>query len=64
VPATPIPLPVRYHIHYGPPIRVDEELRPSDADDPAVVAGVAARVQEAVAALITAGLAARKGVFL
>jgi 1-acyl-sn-glycerol-3-phosphate acyltransferase len=64
VPATPIPLPVRYHIHYGPPIRVDEELRPSDADDPAVVAGVAARVQEAVAALITAGLAARKWVFL
>lgn len=63
VPITPIPLPVRYHIHYGPPIRVDEELRPADADDPAIVASVAQRVQDAVAALLQEGLAARKGIF-
>jgi 1-acyl-sn-glycerol-3-phosphate acyltransferase len=63
VPAVPVPLPVRYHIHYGEPIRVDRELSPSDADDPEIVAGVAARVQAAVQALLHKGLKERKGIF-
>jgi 1-acyl-sn-glycerol-3-phosphate acyltransferase len=61
VPATPFPLPVRYHIHYGPPLVLHEEG--GDPDDPAVVAAAAARVRSAVEALIERGLRERKGVF-
>jgi 1-acyl-sn-glycerol-3-phosphate acyltransferase len=64
IPAVPVPLPVRYHIHYGEPIHVEREFSPSDADDPAIVAAVAARVQVAVQALLEAGLSQRKGIFL
>jgi 1-acyl-sn-glycerol-3-phosphate acyltransferase len=63
IPALPFPLPVRYHLYYGEPIRVDEEFRPDQADDAAVVADVAARVQAAVDALLKRGLAERDGVF-
>lgn len=60
---TPIPLPVRYHIRYGPPIPVHEEYRPDHADDPAAVREAAARVKAAVQALLEQGLAERTGIF-
>jgi 1-acyl-sn-glycerol-3-phosphate acyltransferase len=63
IPAVPLPLPVRYHLYYGDPIPVHEEFSPDQADDPTVVAEVAARVQAAVAGLIGRGLAERRGVF-
>lgn len=63
VPATPIPLPVKYHIHYGEPLRFDQEYRPEQADDPDLVAEAAQRVKERVQGLIDNGLATREGVF-
>lgn len=63
VPATLVPLPVRYHIYYGAPIRLDQEFKPEQADDPAVVKAAAQRVKDAVQALIQRGLKERKGVF-
>ena len=63
IPATPIPLPVRYHIHYGEPLPFDTDYNPSDADDPAVVREAAERVKAAVAGLLERGLALRTGVF-
>ena len=64
IPATLIPLPVRYHIYYGEPIPVHRRYEPEQADDPAVVREVAAEVQAAVQALIQRGLAERPGIFL
>ena len=64
IPATPIPLPVRYHIYFGEPIPVHRELEPEAADDPEVVKEVAARVQAAVDGLLKRGLKARKGIFI
>ncbi|HYO59421.1 lysophospholipid acyltransferase family protein [Archangium sp.] len=63
VPLTPLPLPVRYHLHYGEPLRLHEGLRPEDADDPEVVRRAAERVRLAVQALVDKGLRLRKGVF-
>lgn len=63
VPATPVPLPVRYHIHYGEPLRLDRELRPEDADDPAIVREATHRVEAAVASLLEQGLREREGLF-
>lgn len=63
VPAVPVPLPVRYHLYYGEPIPVHEEFKPEQADDPAVVKAVAARVQDAVGGLVKRGLSERTGVF-
>lgn len=63
VPLTPVPLPVRYHLHYGEPLRLHEGLRPEDADDPEVVRHAAERVRQAVGALVARGLRLRKGVF-
>ncbi len=63
IPAVPLPLPVRYHIRYGEPIRLDLETEPSQADDPDVVREAATRVQAAVHDLIQQGLAERNGVF-
>lgn len=60
---TPIPLPVRYHIHYGEPMLLHRNHRPEDADDPQVVHEAAGRVRDAVQALIEKGLAERKGIF-
>jgi 1-acyl-sn-glycerol-3-phosphate acyltransferase len=57
VPATPLPLPVPLHLHYGAPLALHLEF--PDADDSAMVDGAAARVHNAVAALIAAGLARR-----
>ena len=63
IPATPLPLPVRLHVHYGEPIALHEGHRPEDADDPQVVRAAAERVRHAVADLIAVGLRERKGVF-
>ena len=63
IPAVPFPLPVRYHIHYGEPIHVEQEFSPDQADDPEVVESVARRVQAAVQALVDEGLRIRNGVF-
>lgn len=63
VPAVPVPLPVRYHIRYGAPLRFDEDYRPEQADDPAVVREAAQRVKAAVATLLEQGLRERKGIF-
>jgi 1-acyl-sn-glycerol-3-phosphate acyltransferase len=63
IPATPIPLPVRYHIHYGEPLRFDEEYSPDDADDPEIVNAAALRVKAAVQGLLEKGLAMREGIF-
>jgi 1-acyl-sn-glycerol-3-phosphate acyltransferase len=63
IPATPLPLPVRYHIHYGEPLALHEGLAPEQADDPAVLRVAAERTRAAVAALVERGLAAREGVF-
>ncbi len=63
IPATPLPMPVRYHIYYGEPLDFRDRLRPEDADDPALVAAAAAEVKEAVAALVARGLHEREGIF-
>ena len=63
IPAVPVPLPVRYHLHYGEPIPVHEEFTPDQADDPAVVRETADRVKTAVEGLIRRGLDKRNGVF-
>lgn len=60
---TPLPLPVRYHLHYGEPLVLHEGLRPEDADDPEVVRRACERVRHAVQALVNKGLRLRKGVF-
>lgn len=63
VPATLLPLPTKYHIHYGEPIPLHEEFSPEDADDPEIVRNAAARVKSAVQALLERGLSMRKGIF-
>ena len=63
IPATPFPLPVRYHVHYGVPIPLHERFEPEQADDPACVRDAAAEVKAAVQALIDEGLRQREGVF-
>jgi 1-acyl-sn-glycerol-3-phosphate acyltransferase len=58
---SPVPLPVRYYIHYGEPIALHE--RHPDPDDPAALQLAAEETKEAVEALIARGLAERTGVF-
>lgn len=61
VPATPLPMPVRFHVHYGEPLQLCERF--ADADDPAAVREAARVVKAAVEALIARGLSERKGLF-
>jgi 1-acyl-sn-glycerol-3-phosphate acyltransferase len=63
IPLTPLPLPVHYHVHYGAPIALHDELADGSPDDPAVVERAAARVKSAVAELLERGLRERRGVF-
>jgi 1-acyl-sn-glycerol-3-phosphate acyltransferase len=63
IPATPVPLPVRYHLRYGEPIALYEGIEAEQADDPSVLRAAAERTKTAVAALIEQGLAEREGVF-
>lgn len=58
VPAVPVPLPVRYHVHYGAPLRFDAIL-PEAADDPEIVARAAAITRGAVEELISQGRRSR-----
>jgi 1-acyl-sn-glycerol-3-phosphate acyltransferase len=60
---TPLPLPVRYHIHYGAPIELHREYKPEDADDPELLKEAARRVRDAVEELLEKGLRERKSVF-
>jgi len=63
IPATPLPLPARFHILYGAPLAFHERFASTAADDPDVVAACAEEVRVAVADLIARGLAERRGVF-
>ena len=63
IPATLVPLPVRYHIHYGEPLPFHRDYTPEDADDPEVVKEAAARVKRAVQGLLDKGLEQREGIF-
>ena len=59
IPASPLPLPVRYRFHYGPPLVAHLAHPPEAADDPEVVAAAAAQVRQALTALLAAGQRAR-----
>jgi len=61
IPATPVPLPVHFHLRYGPPLVADRD--PADANDPAIVADVAAAARAALEGLIATALRDRGGVF-
>lgn len=61
IPATPLPLPVRFHVHYGQPLLLADRF--DDADDPAAVREASLVVKQAVQALISRGLARRKGLW-
>ncbi len=63
VPATPFPLPVHYHVHYGEPLPVHERWRPAQAQDPFVVSEAANWVKGTVQDLLDRGVAARPGIF-
>jgi 1-acyl-sn-glycerol-3-phosphate acyltransferase len=63
IPATPLPLPVHYHIHYGEAIDLCATHDPADADRPEIVQAAAAQVKRAVQDLIDHGLQTRRGIF-
>ena len=54
-----IPLPVKYHIHFGEPMRF--EGNPNDEDE--VIAEKVEPVKERIAAMLAEGLAARRSLF-
>ena len=60
VPWSPVPLPVRYRIHYGAPIALHDGLPPDAADDPDLVARAATRTRDAVQGLLSEALRARQ----
>jgi len=64
LPASPIPLPAHYHIHYGAPLYLHEDYPAGAADDPDAVADAAARVRDELENLVERGLTRRKAVFL
>jgi len=55
-----LPLPARYRIHFGEPMRFEGD--PNDED--AVIESRVARVKEAISALLARGLAERKAIFV
>ncbi len=63
IPATPLPLPVRYHIHYGAPIDLIAEFGEGASEDPQLLQKAAERVRDSVQSLLTLGLEQRQGVF-
>ena len=63
IPLSPLPLPTHFHLRYGEPLHLDLDLSPSDADDPEIVFGAAARVHDALEELLAGALARRPGVF-
>ncbi len=58
-----IPLPVKYFIYYGKPLRLWEEVSEADAGSPEIVISLAELVRTRVADLLELGLSRRKGVF-
>jgi 1-acyl-sn-glycerol-3-phosphate acyltransferase len=56
--ASPVPLPVRYHIAYGAPLALHDEVT-GDPEVPATIEAAAARVRRAVEALVADGLSRR-----
>ena len=63
IPATPLPLPVKFHIRYGAPILLYERWPPDSAYDPEISNEAAAVVKSAIAHLLREGMRERKGVF-
>ncbi len=63
IPATPLPLPTHYHLHYGAPIPVAGRFAPACAQDAEAVQTLAAEVKAAVQALVDKGRKQRPGVF-
>lgn len=63
IPATPLPMPVRFHINYGQPLLLHEVFDSDQALDPDVAQLAAARVRSAVEELVAKGLDERDGVF-
>lgn len=60
IPMSPLPLPVRYHLHYGAAIDLAADFAITDADDPATVRDAAGRVHDALEDLVYDGLRARR----
>ena len=63
IPLTPFPLPVRYHIHYGEPLRLYEQFSYDEALDPEVARTAADLVKAEVEKLIERGRQQRSGWF-
>ena len=63
IPATPLPLPARFHVYYGEPLFLHEGRPPDAADDPHAVKEAAETVKKAVVALLARGLEERRSVF-
>lgn len=63
LPASPLPLPVRYRIHYGAPIHLYERYPEEAADDPVACRAAADEVQAVVQKLVDHGVEAREAVF-
>ena len=60
---TPFPLPVRYHIRYGEPVRLADHVDAGRASDPEVLEEAASLIASRVDALLQGLLAERTGVF-
>jgi 1-acyl-sn-glycerol-3-phosphate acyltransferase len=62
IPASPLPLPARFHLRYGAPIYLHHDDL-AEADDPVIVSAGAERVRAALELLLAQTLGARRGVF-
>lgn len=58
-----VPMPVKYHITYGEPLRFYQQHPPSAANDPAIVRMLAYKVQMRVQDMLDDALAQRKTIF-
>jgi 1-acyl-sn-glycerol-3-phosphate acyltransferase len=62
IPATPLPMPVHYHLHYGAPIMLRSPGMPVELHTESIERS-ASLTRAAVERLIREGRAARRGVF-
>lgn len=60
VPALPVPLPIRYHFHYGDPIQLADRPDATAADDPAAVRQGAERIRRELELLLRETISLRK----